>query len=61
MASKSSLAVDLGRGLKALEAAAEKKVARVVPPEAPFEVQIPSIDEPVEDDRGLSAMPMGMQ
>ena len=34
---------------------------RVTPPEVPFELQVPSIDEPVEDDTGLSTMPMGMQ
>ncbi len=34
---------------------------RVTPPEAPFELQVPSIDEPVEDDTGLSTMPMGVQ
>ncbi len=33
---------------------------REMPPEVPFELQIPSIDEQ-EDDTGLAAMPMGMQ
>ena len=34
---------------------------RVTPPEAPFELLVPSIDEPVDDDTGLSTMPMGAQ